>query len=101
MSPSPLCSVRAWCLSLVNLVLGVSQQSERGGLVAQNTEVHQTEPQHSVQGFTVCPCNSQDSAAFPLTLIPHILPISQSLPSFGGIWETPGSELQPLCLEDV
>lgn len=77
MSLSLLCSVRASCLSLVNLGLGVSQDSEGGGLVAQVTEVHQTEPQHSVQGPSVhCPCNSQDSAAFPLTLTPHILPLS-------------------------
>lgn len=77
MSLSLLCSVRASCLSLVNLGLGVSQDSEGGGLVAQATEVYQTEPQHSVQGPSGhCPCNSQDSTTFPLTLTPHILPLS-------------------------
>lgn len=80
MSLSPLCSMRASCLSLVNLVLGVSQQSERGGLVAQATEVHQTEPQHSVQGPSVHCLSLQFSRLCRLPTYPyspHTTPLSR------------------------
>lgn len=101
-SLSPLCLVRASCLSLVNLVPGVPGSQREGGLVAETTEVHQTEPWHSTQKPLVhCPFTLKSLCHLPAYLYsPWTTPLSR-LNLFGGIWEPLAPELKPLCLEDV
>lgn len=101
-SLSPLCSVRASCLSLVNLVPGVPGSQREGvwWLKLQRSTKQSLGILPRGLWFPV-PSPSRVFTTFQFTCIPpRTTPLSR-LNLFGGIWEPLAPEPRPLCLEDV